>query len=117
MALSSWLRFCFFRSRRRQSEAPSNLVGDLDNHNLSDGPVTLALKLLNYPAWQVRVDGNSLSASTAAQTGQLLVPLSAGSHHVEIDFRRTPDRTVGLFISVLSIVGLLIPAGFMRRSK
>ena len=83
----------------------------------SDGPVTLALKLLNYPAWQVQVDGNSLSASTAAQTGQLLVPLSAGSHHVEIDFRRTPDRTVGLFISVLSIVGLLIPAGFMLRSK
>ncbi len=43
--------------------------------------------------------------------------LSAGSHHVEIDFRRTPDRRVGLFVSVMSIVGLLISAGFMLRSK
>ncbi|PYS32675.1 MAG: hypothetical protein DMF75_11400 [Acidobacteria bacterium] len=83
----------------------------------SDEPVTLALKLLNYPAWQVQVDGNSLISSTVTQTGQLLVPLTAGSHHVEVEFRRTTDRTVGLFISVLSIVGLLIPAGIMLRRK
>ena len=83
----------------------------------SDEPVTLALKLLNYPAWQGQVDGNSLVSSTVTQTGQLLVPLTAGSHHVEVEFRRTTDRTVGLFISVLSIVGLLIPAGIMLRRK
>ena len=69
------------------------------------------------PAWQVQVDGNSLVSSTVTQTGQLLVPLTAGSHHVEVEFRRTTDRTVGLFISVLSIVGLLIPAGIMLRRK
>jgi hypothetical protein len=83
----------------------------------SEEPVTLALKLLNYPAWQVQVDGNSITGSAATQTGQLLVPLSAGSHHVEVEFRRTTDRTVGSFISVFSIVGLLIPVGFMLRSK
>src|SRR2546429_4141810 len=86
-------------------------------HLKSDEPVTLALRLLNYPAWQVQVDGNRVTSSTATQTGQLLVPLSAGSHHVEVEFRRTTDRTVGLVISVLSIAGLLIPAGFMLRSK
>ncbi len=83
----------------------------------SDEPVTLALRLLNYPAWQVQVDGNRVTSSTATQTGQLLVPLSAGSHHVEVGFRRTTDRTVGLAISILSIVGLLIPAGFTLRRK
>ncbi len=83
----------------------------------SDEPVTLALKLLNYPGWQVQVDGNSFTGSTAVPTGQLLVPLTAGSHHVEVEFRRTTDRTVGLFLSVLSIVGLLIPAGIMLRRK
>lgn len=83
----------------------------------SDEPVTLALKLLNYPAWQVQVDGNSVTGSTATQTGQLLVPLSAGSHHVEVEFRRTTDRTLGIVISVLSIAGLLIPAGFALRRK
>ncbi len=83
----------------------------------NDEPVTLALKLLNYPAWQVQVDGNSFTGSQTTQTGQLLVPLTAGSHHVEVEFRRTTDRTVGSFISILSIVGLLIPVGFMLRSK
>ena len=83
----------------------------------SDEPVTLALKLLNYPAWQVQVDGNNLTGGSVTQTGQLLMSLSAGSHHIEVEFRRTTDRTVGSFISILSIVGLLIPAGIMLRRK
>src|SRR5260370_27603300 len=57
----------------------------------SDEPVTLALKLLNYPAWEVHVDGKASTVQTAQQAGQLLVPLSAGAHHVEVNFRRTRD--------------------------
>jgi hypothetical protein len=87
----------------------------------SDEPVTLALKLLNYPAWDVRVDGKAVTAQTASQTGQLLVPLDAGTHHVEVQFRRTRDRTIGLLLSVVSVVGLLVPLGLTlargRRRK
>lgn len=81
----------------------------------SDEPLTLAPKLLNYPAWEVQVDGNNETAGTASQTGQILVPLKAGSHHIELQFRRTRDRTVGIVISALSIVCLLIPASFTLR--
>jgi len=79
----------------------------------SDEPATLALKLLNYPAWQVRIDGQSIAPVSAPQTGQLLVPLPAGAHRVEVVFRRTRDRTVGALISLLFTSGLLVTAIFM----
>src|SRR5207237_3307885 len=74
----------------------------------SDEPATLALKLLNYPAWQLEVDGKSVNTSSAPQTGQLLVPLAAGTHHIEVVFHRTRDRTIGLLISGLFTSGLLV---------
>ncbi len=90
----------------------------------SDENVTLALRLLNYPAWKVQVDGTNVTGDTDPRTGQLVVPLSAGFHHVEIHFRRTSDRTVGILISVASVMGLLIPPSFLisasfrgRRSR
>jgi len=87
----------------------------------SDEPVTLALKLLNYPAWDVRVDGKAMTADTARQTGQLLIPLDAGTHHVEVQFRRTRDRTIGLVLSAVSVMALLVPIGLTlaraRRRK
>ena len=79
----------------------------------SDEPATLALKLLNYPAWQVRIDGQSIAPVSVPQTGQLLVPLPAGAHRVEVVFRRTRDRTVGALISLLFTSGLLVTAIFM----
>jgi hypothetical protein len=83
----------------------------------SDEPVMLALKLLNYPAWQQKIDGNQLPGTATTQNGQVLVSLSAGSHHVQVDFLRTRDRTVGGLISVLSIVGLLTATGLMLVGK
>jgi hypothetical protein len=79
----------------------------------SDEPVKLAPKLLNYPAWEVRVDGKPMTPETAPQTGQLLIPLAAGTHHVEIQFRRTRDRTIGLVLSAVSVMGLLLPMGLI----
>ena len=78
-------------------------VFDVKSHEDS----ALALKLLNYPAWEARVDGRGVSAATVRQTGQLLLPVEAGAHHVEVVFRRTPDRTVGGLISLLFGLGLL----------
>ncbi len=73
----------------------------------TDEPVTLALKLLSYPAWEVRVDGQTVVSETSPQTGQLLVSLGAGTHHIDVQLRRTRDRTVGGVVSVLFVLGLL----------
>jgi len=77
--------------------------------------VTLVLHLLNYPAWEVRVDGQTTLARSDPETGQLVVPLEKGFHQVEVRFRRTWDRTAGGVISVLSVVALIIATLYTRR--
>ena len=54
-----------------------------------------AVRLLNYPAWQVRVNGQVKTAESARGTEQLIVPLPAGKDLVEVRFVETPDRKVG----------------------
>ena len=77
--------------------------------------VTLVLHLLNYPAWEVRVDGQTTPTESDPETGQLVVPLEKGTHQVEVSFRRTWDRTAGGVISVLSVVGLILATLYTRR--
>jgi hypothetical protein len=71
----------------------------------------LALKLLNYPAWQVFIDGQSGRAQSFKGTGQVLVTVPAGNHRVEVSFRRTRDRTIGGVISIVSLIVLLTLTG------
>jgi hypothetical protein len=77
--------------------------------------VTLVLHLLNYPAWEVRVDGQTTPTKSQPETGQLVVSLEKGAHQVEVRFRRTWDRTAGGVISVLSVVALIIATLYTRR--
>ncbi len=79
-------------------------------------PETLDLRLFNYPAWEVTVNGQAVSAQTTEVTGQMLILVPAGTDDVRIHFRRTGDRTVGNLVSLLS-VGLLGAAWAVTRSK
>ena len=78
-------------------------------------PVTLALRLLSYPAWQTQVDGAAAQTKAAPETAQMLLPLAAGHHEVEIRFARTADRTAGGAISIFSAIALLGLAWNQRR--
>jgi hypothetical protein len=78
-------------------------------------PVTLALRLVNYPAWETRVDGSISQPGSQDETAQMLLPLPSGTHRVEISFRRTPDRSLGAAISLLTALGLLAFVGIDRR--
>jgi uncharacterized membrane protein YhaH (DUF805 family) len=80
-------------------------------------PVTLALRLLSYPAWQARVDGGEARLGAQPGTARLLLDLPAGTHLVEIRFRRTWDRTVGNAISAFSCVALLALGYGVRRRR
>lgn len=63
-------------------------------------PVNLALRLLAYPAWRMRIDGKTTAIRTSS-TGQIALPLSRGAHTIELRFVRTWDRALGGAISVL----------------
>jgi uncharacterized protein (TIGR03382 family) len=86
-------------------------------HAESAVPVTLALRLLYYPAWEIRVDGKAARADARPTTAQLLLPLSPGGHRVEVRFRRTWDRTAGNAVSALTAVALLAFWWVVRRRR
>jgi hypothetical protein len=82
-------------------------------------PARLALHLFNYPAWKVEVNGRVVQAGTRESTGQLMVPVEAGSNRVKIAFVRTWDRVVGGWISLVTalLVMLWVAVARARRSS
>jgi hypothetical protein len=81
-----------------------------DIHVSAARPIRLALRLVNYPAWSVEVNGARAAPESPDDTGQMVVEVPAGNSRVTVRFTRTRDRTVGGVVSVasLSIVGLLL---------
>jgi uncharacterized membrane protein len=64
--------------------------------------VRLALRLLNYPAWRIELNNTIVSAQPPTDTNQMIISVPAGQSVVCVRFLRTPDRTVGLLVSLLS---------------
>jgi hypothetical protein len=69
--------------------------------------------LLYFPGWTVSVD-NDTTPITIPDTGRIQFQLPAGTHHVEIEFRRTSIR---LFAEILSLLTLLIVMMLTWSSK
>jgi len=81
-------------------------------------PDELRLRLFQYPAWQAEVNGRAVQTAMREDTGQMLVPVEAGMNRVEIRFVRTWDRTAGGWISILTILGMLVcSAVAMKRPQ
>jgi len=64
----------------------------------------LVLHLFDYPAWRVKVNGRLVQAGMREGTGQMLVPVEAGTNQVAIHFVRTWDRAAGVWITVLAVL-------------
>jgi hypothetical protein len=78
-------------------------------------PGELVLRLFNYPAWRVEVNGQAVATSTQEVTGQMLIPVAAGENRVRILFTRTWDRTLGGLISVITALSLGIFVALRRK--
>jgi len=78
-------------------------------------PGRLLLRLFNYPAWQVQINGRVASKETQELTGQMIIPVDAGDNHVEIRFVRTWDRTLGGVISGVTLLLVLAASVFSRK--
>lgn len=78
-------------------------------------PVRLALRVLNYPAWRVEVNGKIVRPQSADDFAQMIIPVQAGNSEIKVSFVRTWDRTAGMEITAASL--LLALALAMRRKK
>ena len=72
----------------------------------SAAPVEMVLRLMNYPAWQVTVNGARVSAGSDELTGRLTIALPAGHSDVDVRYATTPDRWLGRMISLAAMIFL-----------
>ncbi|MGA9529484.1 MAG: 6-pyruvoyl-tetrahydropterin synthase-related protein [Terriglobales bacterium] len=95
-----------------QSSAPTNIISQkitkwnaTEKHFqvFANNRGNLTVRLFNYPAWKVTRNGRRLATATSPVTGLVVLPIEAGENDVEITFTRTPDRTLGDVISILSM--------------
>jgi hypothetical protein len=80
-------------------------------------PEKLRLRLFNYPAWQVEVNGVPIVAKSQAHTGEILVPVETGISEVRVKFIQTSDRFWGGFISLITLVAVIGWLFHLRRRK
>jgi hypothetical protein len=79
-------------------------------------PGKLILRLFNYPAWKVEVNGRVVAAESQELTGQMMIPAGMGENSVRLRFTRTFDRTLGGIVSLLTAAALLL-FWFRQRAK
>jgi hypothetical protein len=84
------------------------------------GPKTgyAVLRLMDYPSWQVTVDGKPALGRPVREDGLMTVPVAAGSHTIEVQWTATRDVIAGRAVSSISLLALVLmaaPGGKFRR--
>jgi hypothetical protein len=70
-------------------------------------PVKLALRLLNYPAWRIALNGAAITPEPPTDSNQMIIDLPAGQSQIRVKFTRTSDRLWGLLATLASaLIGL-----------
>jgi hypothetical protein len=72
----------------------------------SPQPARIALRLLDYPAWQVERNRHKITPQHVEDIAQMVVPISAGDTTITARFAETWDRRMGNGISLASLVAL-----------
>lgn len=76
----------------------------------------LAVRLLDYPAWRIEVNGHRVTPESPESTAQIIVPAPPGTQRFTIEFVATPDRRMGTGVSLVGVLALA--ACFLpRRAK
>jgi hypothetical protein len=81
-------------------------------------PALVGLRLLHHPAWAVSLNGKPAKTSRTNSYDAIVVPVLAGESRIEARFTRTPDRTIGGWISIASLLLSGLLAGWpFRQTK
>jgi hypothetical protein len=64
----------------------------------------VALRLINYPAWRVQVNGKTVQPERMEDVNQMVIPVEVGRSIIQVRFMRTLDRLAGCVISLVSVL-------------
>lgn len=82
----------------------------------AEEPAALVLRLMTYPAWKVSIAGKPVLPQARANTKEMIIEVPAGRSQVDVQFTRTPDRTVASAIS-LAACGVWLLLWFLDRRR
>ncbi|WP_420644339.1 6-pyruvoyl-tetrahydropterin synthase-related protein [Candidatus Leptofilum sp.] len=75
----------------------------------------LRLFLFQFPGWTVTVDGERAEPELARPEGFIAVPVPAGEHVVEVEFKDTPARQAAWGLTAVSLLLTLLGGWSLRR--
>jgi hypothetical protein len=75
------------------------------------------LRLMDYPAWRVTVDGKPAQDRPGRGDGLMAVPVTAGSHAIEVHWSASSDVIAGREISAIALLALVLVAVLERRER
>jgi hypothetical protein len=75
------------------------------------------LRLMDYPAWRVTVDGKPAHGRPLREDGLMAVPVPTGSHAIDVQWTATRDVIAGREISAIALLALAVVGGLERKSR
>jgi hypothetical protein len=75
------------------------------------------LRLMDYPAWRVTIDGKPAPGRLLREDGLMAVPVPPGSHAIEVQWTATRDVIAGREISAIALLALAVVGGLERKSR
>lgn len=81
-------------------------------------PAYALLRLVDYPAWQVTVNGKPSMGRPRRDDGLMVIPLQAGRSLIAVGYVATPDVRLGRLVSLLALcIGIALYAQAKRRQN
>jgi hypothetical protein len=78
---------------------------------------SVAVRVLNYPAWRIDVNGKSVVPERLDDVNAMVIPVEAGESDIRVWFGRTKDRVVGNLVGGFSLAVCGVIYFFCRRKE
>ncbi|HVT98056.1 MAG TPA: hypothetical protein VHE33_11160 [Acidobacteriaceae bacterium] len=78
-------------------------------------PGFAVLRLMDYPAWRITVNGSALGEHSRRGDGLLVIPIAAGTTRIDVRWHLTADVWIGLVLTLLAVAITLFSWGKERR--
>lgn len=84
----------------------------------NDTPITIYLPILDFPYFQVNLDGKNIKHQTEPLLGRVSISLESGQHQIYVKLTNTPIRTVGNLLTTVALITVLLSLIYIwKKSK